>query len=155
MSKERILRSLDAGLVILHTITAPNISKHVIIEESIDQLISHTKYHLENNIYPEFDPVYRAESKGIRMLTSPNSRLQLLLCHVCFFVCCFFFWAVESGTNAKQKRRYTSNVNKDIIAVYNRLVEVMDTLALLVEKQSLTDITVLKVSERGKGEGSK
>ena len=37
---------------------------HVHLEESIDQVISHAKYHLENNIYPEFDPVYRAETKG-------------------------------------------------------------------------------------------
>ena len=64
IARERILRSLDAGLVILHITTAPNMPKNVHLEESIDQLISHTKYHLENNIYPEFDPVYRAETKG-------------------------------------------------------------------------------------------
>lgn len=29
--------------------------------------------------------------------------------------------------------------------MYNRLVEVMDILALLVDKQSLTDVTILKV----------
>ena len=64
MTRERILRSLDACLVILHIITAPNMSTHVHIEESIDQLIASTKHHLENNVYPEFDPVYRAESKS-------------------------------------------------------------------------------------------
>ena len=64
LARERILRSLDAGLVILHITTAPRIPSHVQLEESIDQLISHTKYHLENNIYPEFDPVYRTEAKG-------------------------------------------------------------------------------------------
>lgn len=37
----------------------------VYLEESIDQVISHTGYHLQNNIYPEFDPVYRIENKGV------------------------------------------------------------------------------------------
>ncbi len=74
MTRERILRSLDAGLVILHITTAYNMSNHVHIEESIDQLIANTKYHLENNIYPEFDPVYRAESKG----NTPNPPIPLM-----------------------------------------------------------------------------
>ena len=64
MNKERILRSLDASLIILHVTTAPKVSNEVQLEESIDQVISHTKYHLENNIYPEFDPVYRSDGKG-------------------------------------------------------------------------------------------
>lgn len=63
----------------------------------------------------------------------------------CDYISYFSFPSVESGTNAKQKRRYTSTVSKDVVAMYNRLVEVMDTLALLVDKQSLTDITILKV----------
>ena len=64
MNKDRILRSLDASLIILHVTTAPKVSSEVQLEESIDQVISHTKYHLENNIYPEFDPVYRSDGKG-------------------------------------------------------------------------------------------
>ena len=64
MNKDRILRSLDASLIILHVTTAPKVSNEVQLEESIDQVISHTKYHLENNIYPEFDPVYRSDGKG-------------------------------------------------------------------------------------------
>ena len=62
--RERILRSLDAALAILHINTAPNMPKNVHQEESLEQLIAVTKFHLENNIYPEFDPVYRAGTKG-------------------------------------------------------------------------------------------
>ena len=65
MAKERILRSADAALVVLHITTAPNMPKNVHLEESIEQIISLTKYHLETNIYPQFDPVYRAENKGM------------------------------------------------------------------------------------------
>ena len=54
---------------------------------------------------------------------------------------------IESGTLPRQKRRYTStNTNKVLMAVYNRLVEVIDILSSLLQLQSLTDTTVLKVS---------
>lgn len=64
LAKERILRSIDAAQVILHITTAPNMPKNVYLEESIEQIISMTKFHLDNNVYPQFDPVYRAENKG-------------------------------------------------------------------------------------------
>lgn len=50
--------------MVLHITTAPNMPQKVHLEEAIEQLISLTKFHLEANIYPEFDPVYRVESKG-------------------------------------------------------------------------------------------
>ena len=62
--KDRILRSADSALVILHVTTAPNMPKNVHLEESIEQIISMTKYHLESNVYPQFDPVYKAENRG-------------------------------------------------------------------------------------------
>ena len=64
MAKENIGRSLDASLVILSIVTAPQMPSNVQLEESVEQIISHAKYHLENNIYPEFDPVYRVEARG-------------------------------------------------------------------------------------------
>ena len=89
MSRERVLRSLDAGLVTLHIVTAPNMPTNVHVEESIDQLISHTKYQLENNIYPEFDPVYRAETKG-DFITVPiigHVKTETRLIYFIYFVC--------------------------------------------------------------------
>ena len=62
--RDRVLRSTEAALAILHINTAPNMPRNVHQEESLEQLISVTKFHLENNIYPEFDPVYRAGTKG-------------------------------------------------------------------------------------------
>ena len=70
MVKERILRSADAALVVLHITTAPNMPKNVHLEESIEQIITLTKYHLETNIYPQFDPVYKAENKGTCDITA-------------------------------------------------------------------------------------
>lgn len=65
LTRDRILRALDASLVVLHITTARNMPQQVYLEESIEQVIHLSKFHLEKNIYPEFDPVYRAESKGI------------------------------------------------------------------------------------------
>ena len=66
-----MLRSTDAALAILHINTAPNMPKNVHLEESLEQLIAVTRFHLENNVYPEFDPVYRAGTKGQGTLNTP------------------------------------------------------------------------------------
>jgi len=63
-TRDRILCSLDAALVVLQVVTAPHMPKKVHIEESIDQILALTKFHLDNNVYPQFDPVYKAERKG-------------------------------------------------------------------------------------------
>ena len=56
------------------------------------------------------------------------------------------WWGLESGVMPKQKRRYTgASANKDVLAVYHKLVEVVENLALLVEAQPLTDTIVLQV----------
>ena len=65
VAKERVLRSLDAGIVLLVIMTTPHMPTDVHLEESVDQLISLATYHLEHNIYPEYDPVYRHEAKGM------------------------------------------------------------------------------------------
>ncbi len=63
-ARDRILCSCDAALIILQIVTAPHMPKKVHMEESIDQILALTKFHLENNVYPQFDPVYKAEKKG-------------------------------------------------------------------------------------------
>ncbi len=64
-SRDRVLRTCDAAIAILHVATAPHVPNNVLVEESIEQIITVTKYHLENNIYPQFDFVYRMEYKGV------------------------------------------------------------------------------------------
>ncbi len=63
-SRDRLLRSCDAAMSILHVATTPHMPNNVLVEESIEQIITVTKYHLENNIYPQFDFVYKMEYKG-------------------------------------------------------------------------------------------
>ncbi len=68
-SRDRVLRSCDAAICILHVATTPHIPNNVLVEESIEQIITVTKYHLENNIYPQFDFVYKMEYKGTNRLS--------------------------------------------------------------------------------------
>ena len=54
----------------------------------------------------------------------------------------------ESGVLPRQKRRYASHsAGKDTMAVYHSLTQVVETLALLLESQSLTDTIILQVHE--------
>lgn len=113
------------------------------LEESIEQVINHASYHLNNNIYPEFDPVYRGETKGeIRERKGGVEEVEQRRTMFCLAL-------AESGVLPRQKRRYAghSAAHKTTMPVYHRLIEVLDNLALLLESNPLTDITVLKVRD--------
>ena len=116
--KERILRSSEAALVILHIVTAPNMPKNVLLEESIDQVITLAHYQLEHSVYPQFDGVYRSQNR-------------------------------DSQVGTKQKRKVAAasmaSAGKEVMPIYHKLTEVMETLVCLVENQPLTDSVVLKV----------
>ena len=116
--KERILRSSEAALVILHIVTAPNMPKNVLLEESIDQVITLAHYQLEHSVYPQFDGVYRTQNR-------------------------------DSQVGTKQKRKVAAasmaSAGKEVMPIYHKLTEVMETLVCLVENQPLTDSVVLKV----------
>lgn len=58
--------------------------------------------------------------------------------------------ALDIGVLPRQKRRYAghSASYKSSLPVYNRLIEVLNNLALLLENNPLTDTTVLKVDRK-------
>lgn len=60
---ERILRSLDATLLVLHVMTASRMPKKVYMEEVIELMVTLIRYHLQHNIFPEYDPIYKVESE--------------------------------------------------------------------------------------------
>ena len=104
------------------------------MEETFESVINMTKFQLENNVYPEFDPVYKIDPSGKGMYK------------MCFFPKYFVFFS-ESGLLPKAKRKSgtSSTGRKEISPIYNKLIEVFECLAELVEKQTLTDTTVLRV----------
>ena len=65
MTISRILRGLDAALIILHIGTAPKVSQQVHQDEVYEQVVTMCRFHLETNVYPEFDPIYKAGEHSI------------------------------------------------------------------------------------------
>lgn len=63
-------------MVVLIILTSPAMSKQLYLEEVINRVISLAKYQLKNNIFPEYDPLYRE--------SDPNG--EILLIHVHFSV---------------------------------------------------------------------
>ena len=82
---ERILRSFDAALLVLHIMTAPRMPKKVYIEEIIEMIVSLIRYNLQHNIFPEYDPLYKVEpdSKGtnLKIDSSPGYDCFSIVCH--------------------------------------------------------------------------
>ena len=60
VSIKRIVRSLDAALIILHIGTSPKVSQRVHQDEAYERVVSISRFHLQTNVYPEFDPIYKA-----------------------------------------------------------------------------------------------
>lgn len=62
---ERMVRAVESSLVVLIVLTSPSMPKQLFLEEVIDRVISLAKFELKNNIYPEYDPLYReTDSNG-------------------------------------------------------------------------------------------
>ena len=58
------MRSCEASLVILFIATSPQVPKQVQMEETFESIVNMTKFQLENNVFPEFDPVYKVDPSG-------------------------------------------------------------------------------------------
>lgn len=61
---ERVAKSADACLTALNIMTSPRMPKAVYIEDVIERLLQFTKFHLQNTLYPQYDPAYRADPNG-------------------------------------------------------------------------------------------
>ena len=127
------MRSCEAALVILLIATSPQVPKQVQMEETFESIVNMSKFQLENNVFPEFDPVYKVDPSG--------KGIGFSLFHAVHYL------FLESGLLPKAKRKTGANTTgrKEISPIYNKLIEVFECLAELVEKQTLTDTTVLRV----------
>jgi len=123
VASERVARSAECAVCALHIITSKNMSKRVYMEEVIDRITLFLRFHLQNTIYPSYDPVYKEMSKQEGYVGS-----------------------------AKKKRGYNHQVtNKNIKKLYNRCTEMVNLLSELLSIQALTDTTVLHLSSLGVG----
>ncbi|XP_069028403.1 nipped-B-like protein B isoform X2 [Embiotoca jacksoni] len=117
---ERVTKSADACLTALNIMTSPRMPKAVYIEDVIERVLQYTKFHLQNSLYPQYDPVYRVDPHGGGMYTSKSKRAK--------------------GSTHKQKV---------VIMLYNKVCDIISNISELLDIQLLTDTTILQVSTLG------
>lgn len=61
---ERVTKSADACLTALNIMTSAHMPKAVYMEDVIERVLQYTKFHLQNTLYPQYDPVYRVDPHG-------------------------------------------------------------------------------------------
>ena len=122
LAMERVMRAADSSLTVLNILTAKGMSKNVYLEDVIDRAALFIRYQLANTIYPSYDPVYKEMSKSVTGYVG----------------------------QMKKKRTYAHTVrDKNILALYNKITEMVSLFGELVRIQLLTDTTVLHISTLG------
>ncbi|XP_040014225.1 nipped-B-like protein isoform X2 [Xiphias gladius] len=117
---ERVTKSADACLTALNIMTSPRMPKAVYIEDVIERVMQYTKFHLQNSLYPQYDPVYRVDSHGGGVHTSKSKRAKC-----------------------------STHKQKVVVMLYNKVCDIVSNISELLEIQLLTDTTILQVSTLG------
>uniref|UniRef100_A0A668ASZ4 Nipped-B protein n=1 Tax=Myripristis murdjan TaxID=586833 RepID=A0A668ASZ4_9TELE len=117
---ERVTKSADACLTALNIMTSTHMPKAVYIEDVIERVLQYTKFHLQNTLYPQYDPVYRVDPHGGGMLSSKAKRAKC-----------------------------TTHKQRVIVMLYNKVCDIVSNISELLEIQLLTDTTILQVSSMG------
>ncbi|XP_068033734.1 nipped-B-like protein isoform X5 [Anomalospiza imberbis] len=117
---ERVTKSADACLTAINIMTSPNMPKAVYIEDVIERVIQYTKFHLQNTLYPQYDPVYRVDPYGGGVLSSKAKRAKC-----------------------------STHKQRVIVMLYNKVCDIVSSLSELLEIQLLTDTTILQISSMG------
>uniref|UniRef100_A0AAY4E4L3 Nipped-B protein n=1 Tax=Denticeps clupeoides TaxID=299321 RepID=A0AAY4E4L3_9TELE len=117
---ERVTKSADACLISLNIMTSPHMPKAVYIEDVIERVLQYTKFHMQNTLYPQYDPVYRVDPHGGGMLSSKAKRAKC-----------------------------STHKQRVIVMLYNKVCDIVSNISELLEIQLLTDTTILQVSSMG------
>nr|XP_046243528.1 nipped-B-like protein A isoform X3 [Scatophagus argus] len=117
---ERVTKSADACLTALNIMTSTHMPKAVYIEDVIERVLQYTKFHLQNTLYPQYDPVYRVDPHGGGLLSSKAKRAKC-----------------------------STHKQRVIVMLYNKVCDIVSNISELLEIQLLTDTTILQVSSMG------
>ncbi|XP_075040342.1 nipped-B-like protein isoform X2 [Mixophyes fleayi] len=117
---DRVTRSADACLTAINIMTSPSMPKAVYIEDVIERVLQYTKFHLQNTLYPQYDPVYRVDPHGGGLMSSKAKRAKC-----------------------------STHKQRVIVMLYNKVCDIVASLSELLEIQLLTDTTILQVSSMG------
>ncbi|KAL0979828.1 hypothetical protein UPYG_G00190320 [Umbra pygmaea] len=117
---ERVTKSADACLTALNIMTSARMPKAVYIEDVIERVLQYTKFHLQNTLYPQYDPVYRVDPHKGGMMSSKARRAKC-----------------------------STHKQRVIVMLYNKVCDIVSNLSELLEIQLLTDTTILQISSMG------
>ncbi|XP_073477419.1 nipped-B-like protein isoform X3 [Aquarana catesbeiana] len=117
---ERVTKSADSCLTAINIMTSPSMPKAVYIEDVIERVLQYTKFHLQNTLYPQYDPVYRVDPHGGGLMSSKAKRAKC-----------------------------STHKQRVIVMLYNKVCDIVASLSELLEIQLLTDTTILQVSSMG------
>ncbi|VDL93984.1 unnamed protein product [Schistocephalus solidus] len=122
IAMERVTRSVQSSLISITLMTSKDMPREIYLEDVIEQVVQVTRFQLSNCIYPEYDPAYRVENT-----------------------------AKDNQNSIKSRRARERDIHKStaIVHLYYRLVEIVSSLAELVNMQRLTDSLVLALSSLG------
>nr|XP_046230499.1 nipped-B-like protein B isoform X2 [Scatophagus argus] len=117
---ERVTKSADACLTALNIMTSPRMPKAVYIEDVIERVLQYTKFHLQNSLYPQYDPSYRVDPHG-----------------------------GGAHSSKSKKAKSSTHKQKVVVVLYNKVCDIVSNISELLEIQLLTDTTILQVSTLG------
>ncbi|XP_064792980.1 nipped-B-like protein A [Oncorhynchus masou masou] len=117
---ERVTKSADACLTALNIMTSAHMPKAVYMEDVIERVLQYTKFHLQNTLYPQYDPVYRVDPHGGGLLSSKAKRAKC-----------------------------STHKQRVIVMLYNKVCDMVSNISELLEIQLLTDTTILQISSMG------
>ncbi|MBN3318194.1 NIPBL protein, partial [Atractosteus spatula] len=120
---ERVTKSADACLTALNIMTSSHMPKAVYIEDVIERVLQYTKFHLQNTLYPQYDPVYRVDPHGGKYCGVLSSKAKRAKC--------------------------STHKQRVIVMLYNKICDIVSNMSELLEIQLLTDTTILQVSSMG------
>ncbi len=134
---EKLLRAADCSIISLIIMTAPNISKELIIEDNIEQISAFSKLHLTETIFPHYDPIYKVDNQS--KLASSNSAASSTKRKI----------INQFGqTNSTSSSASSSNSfkTKNIQHFYNRMREILNLIGEIVCQIDMTDTIVITLS---------
>ena len=132
LSVERICRATEAAQIILAMSGGSGLGPAMVVEEVLESVLEHTRFHLVTNIYPEMDPSYR--SAPLEQEEEAPSEFVIQV----------------GGKVSKQRGGKTKKVLSlakwDLTPLYYKLAELLESMSVLVRNCSLTDTLVLLLS---------
>lgn len=151
---ERVTKSADACLTALNIMTSGHMPKAVYIEDVIERVLQYTKFHLQNSLYPQYDPVYRVDPHGGENMLSCSILQKLCTLNVGQSSAGHRTSKVNEGIivilggllSSKAKRaKCSTHKQRVIVMLYNKVCDIVSNISELLEIQLLTDTTILQV----------